>query len=381
MSINFEQLKKLRREIHADPELSGRESKTATKVLGFIRQYNPDEILTEVGGHGVIATWDSGKPGKEILFRAELDALPIEEINTFDYKSSSPGVSHKCGHDGHSTILCGLAQHLNLNRPKQGKVRLVFQPAEENGEGAKAIIADAVFNKFNPDFVFALHNLPGYPLHEVVVKDGTFTAAVNSIVINLNGKTSHAAEPELGFNPALAVSEIIKASLEMANNFPDRSDMSVVTPVFMEMGSKDYGISAGKASVHLTLRCWNDENLKKLENQIAQLSAEIALKYSLKVTFEYTQTFHANMNASAATDIVRSSAKKKKLALVERSYPFKWGEDFGLFTAQYNGCMFGLGAGVNLPALHNPDYDFPDELIESGVKIFSGIIDEILLDN
>ncbi len=380
MSVNYEQLKNLRREIHANPELSGKEINTSKKITEFLRACKPDEILTEVGGHGVIASWNSGKPGKEILFRAELDALPIKEINTFDYKSSTSGISHKCGHDGHSTILCGLAQYLAANKLKAGVVRLVFQPAEENGEGAQAILADNKFKKINPDYVFALHNLPGFPLSEVVVKEDTFTAAVNSIIINLNGKTSHAAEPEQGFNPALAVAEILKDSLSLANNFPEKKDMRVVTPVYMELGSKDYGISAGAASVHLTVRCWNDENLHRLEKNIEELSKEIAAKYSLAASFDYTQTFHANMNESSAVNLVRKSASSGKFTLVERSYPFKWGEDFGLFTARYKGCMFGLGAGENLPALHNPDYDFPDELIETGVNVFAGIIDQLNFD-
>ena len=217
-------------------------------------------------------------------------------------------------------------------------------------------------------------------MSEVVVKEDTFTAAVNSIIINLNGKTSHAAEPEQGFNPALAVAEILKDSLSLANNFPEKKDMRVVTPVYMELGSKDYGISAGAASVHLTVRCWNDENLHKLEKNIEELSKEIAAKYSLTASFDYTQTFHANMNESSAVNLVRKSASSGKFTLVERSYPFKWGEDFGLFTARYKGCMFGLGAGENLPALHNPDYDFPDELIETGVNVFAGIIDQLNLD-
>ncbi|HNQ60754.1 MAG TPA: amidohydrolase [Bacteroidia bacterium] len=379
--IDYDLLKRFRREIHAFPEISGGEKETARKVLGFLKNCSPDEIITDIGGYGIVATWDSGVEGPEIIFRAELDALPIEEINTFDYKSAINGVSHKCGHDGHSTILCGLAKYLSVNKNSKGKVRLIFQPAEENGEGAKAMLEDEKFKGVEPDFIFALHNLPGYPMSKVVVKDNTFTAAVNSIIIHLTGKTSHAAEPEHGLNPALAVAEIIQGSMALANNYPDKEDMRVITPVYMDLGTKDYGISAGVATVHLTIRCWNDEYLRKLEEDIIKLSEQISKKHKLSVKFDFTQTFHANINNSLAAEKVRKAAKKLDLSLDERQFPFKWGEDFGLFTSRFKGCMFGLGAGENMPALHNPDYDFPDELIETGVKIFIGIMHEVLLNN
>ncbi len=380
MTVDLKQLKKLRRELHSRPEISGMEKMTAERIIEFLKTCHPDDLETGIGGYGIVATWDSGKNGEEIIFRAELDALPIQETNDFDHKSIYEGKSHKCGHDGHSTILCGLAQFLSSHKLRNGKVRLLFQPAEENGEGAKAMLNHELLSSFHPDFVFAMHNLPGYPLHEVVVKENTFTAAVNSIIIHLNGKTSHAAEPEHGINPALAVSELLKESILMECNIAEREDMRVITPVYVELGEKAYGISAGRASVHLTLRCWNDENLHKLEKDIEQLALRIAKKSKLSAGFEYTQTFHANVNNAAALEKVRNAATSKGYTLNERSYPFKWGEDFGLFTSRFNGCMFGIGAGENLPALHNPDYDFPDELIDTGVQIFSGIIDHLLIE-
>jgi amidohydrolase len=256
-------------------------------------------------------------------------------------------------------------------------VSVLFQPAEENGEGAKAMLEDSKFDKHHPDYIFALHNLPAYRLHDIVVKENTFTAAVTSILIELKGRTSHAAEPEHGDNPALAIAEIIQECIALENNHADREDMKVITPVFIEMGEKAYGISAGEGSVHFTIRCWNDENLLQFQNQIEDISKRIGKTHKLNISFDYTQTFHANQNNTEATDLVRNSAKEQKLNLTERGYPFKWGEDFGLFTSKFKGCMFGLGSGETMPALHNPDYDFPDELIPTGVKIFSGIIKQI----
>lgn len=374
MSVNLNQLKELRKNLHANPELSGNEKVTSGLVVEFLKSCKPDELITGVGGYGIIATWESGNVGKEIMFRSELDALPINEINNFEYRSKNPGLSHKCGHDGHSVILCGLAQHLSNNKLTNGKVRLLFQPAEETGEGAKTITEDKKFKNIKPDLIYALHNLPGYPLNEIVIKENTFTAAVNSIIINLHGKTSHAAEPEHGINPALAVSEILKEVLLLENNHPEKEDMRVITPVYAELGEKAYGISAGEATIHLTLRCWNDENIRELEKKIEELCIIISDRYKLKIDFEYTQTFYASVNSSEAVNLLRKSVTSLGLSITERSYPFKWGEDFGLFTSKFNGCMFGLGSGIDIPELHNPDYDFPDELIETGVKIFSEII-------
>lgn len=373
MEIDYELLRDFRRTLHSHPEVSGEEKETSRRIRAFLLNTNADSIESDIGGYGIVATWDSGKPGKHLLFRADMDALPIEEENDLDYISKNKGVSHSCGHDGHSTILCGLAFFISQNRPSSGKVSLLFQPAEENGEGAKAMLADPKFKPFKPDLVFALHNLPGYPQGTVVLKKGNFTAAVNSLVINLKGKTAHAAEPENGVNPALALAEILQQSIAMENNKAAREDMRVVTPVFVELGEKAYGISAGKASIHLTLRCWNDDYLRKLEKDIEDLTIAIAERHRLKVDFDYTQTFHANVNHPEAFNVLQKAVANSGLTAIERAYPFKWGEDFGLFTNEFNGCMFGIGSGENSPALHNPDYDFPDNITPDGVRVFSEI--------
>jgi amidohydrolase len=376
--MDYKKLEKLRKELHANPEISGREEETASKILDFIRGMSPDEILTGIGGTGILATWDSGEEGPGILFRAELDALPIQELGDLPHKSKKKGVAHLCGHDGHSAILCGLAMDLSEARPGKGKIHLLFQPSEENGEGAAAVLADDKFIPIKPDYVFALHNIPGYPLHSLIVKNGSFTAAVNSIIIHLDGKTSHAAEPENGKNPASAMAEILIKSKKLENPNPESTNMRLITPVHAVLGEKAYGTSAGHAEIHFTIRCWDNDKLNLLEKEIESLASTIAGEHEIGCRYEYTQTFLANENDSHCMEIVRSSAGKMKLTVIERDYPFKWGEDFGLFTSKYRGSMFGLGAGNEQPAIHNPDYDFPDELIETGISVFSEIIRQIL---
>lgn len=369
-------LVELRHWLHANPEISGDEKNTSARVADFLRKLSPDQLITEIGGHGIMAMFNSGNPGPTVLFRADMDALPIPETNEFTHRSKNDGVSHKCGHDGHTTILCGLAERLSEQKTGTGKVYLLFQPAEETGEGAAKIEQDPKFD-INPDYVFALHNLPGYESGHIIVRDGLFSAAVNSMVIKLTGKTAHAAEPEFGFNPANAISEIISFANELNHNVPADENFQLVTPVHINMGSMAYGISAGEAELHYTLRCWNNENLRKLETLLIDRSGSIAAAHGLQCTREFTQTFFANNNNPEANDLVRLSATQNNMVIEEKSTPFKWAEDFGYFTSKYPGCMFGLGAGKDQPALHNPDYDFPDSIISSGINIFHSIIKNI----
>lgn len=370
----LDQLIQLRRHIHQYPEISGEEVKTAAAVVAFFKDLKYTHIETQVGGTGVLVTFDSGKAGKSLLFRAELDGLPIQEVNDMAHKSVYEGKGHQCGHDGHLTMLVGVGAWLSENPPKSGKVHLIFQPAEENGEGAKAVMNDERFKALKFDEVYALHNLPGYPLGQIVVKENSFTAAVNSIIIKIKGKTSHAAEPEKGLNPSLAVAEILSGLEAFQNNDPQLADFRLITPVYVTMGSQDYGISAGDAEIHLTLRSWTNEGLAELEQLVIQLADEVCKAHHLTFDHEFLAHFYANENHKSCVDAVRNAAETAQLNLLEQSFPFKWGEDFGIITTQFKGCMFGLGSGENQPALHNPDYDFPDALIPKGIAIFTTLI-------
>lgn len=359
-----------RREVHQQAELSGLEVVTAKKVAEQLRLMEV-EVHEEIGGTGVLALFRSPKEGPQLMFRTELDALPIQEVNTFAHRSTTEGVSHKCGHDGHLTILMALAARLRQSPPASGTVALLFQPAEETGEGAAAVLADPRFHQLlQPQQVYALHNLPGYPMGHIVIRNGSFTAAVVSRIYRFLGKTAHAAEPEHGFNPARALSQAVEAALEQSRNHPDADQFSVVTPVHMNLGSKDYGISAGAGELHLTLRCWTQQDLDQLVVDLDRAMQQIAHRENLQLQTESLHPFHANENSDEAVQQLREAVSALHLPTAPRAYPFKWGEDFGLFTQRYSGAMFGLGSGENCPALHNPDYDFPDELIDPASALF-----------
>lgn len=366
----------LRRYLHQHPEVSCQEKESSGYIKDKLKDCHPDELL-EFEHYGLAAIYKGKKEGKRILIRGDFDALPIEEINEFEYQSQNPGVSHKCGHDGHTAILYALARRLSKSRPEQGDAILLFQPAEENGEGARGVINDLKFKDLAPDHAVALHNLPGYPLHSVVWKVGTFTAAANSIIIKLKGKTSHAAEPELGLNPAEAMAEITQKFIAL--NIPDlkNGNFRIATPVYMTLGEKSYGVSAGYGELHFTLRAWSNDVIWDFEDKCEKIAKEVAERYSLKTETEWTQSFFANQNDQKVINAVEKIAKNNNLETIERETPFKWGEDFGIFTEKFPGAMFGLGSGKDCPALHNPDYDFPDDLIKTGMTIFYDLIGEL----
>lgn len=372
--MTYSDIAAYRKRFHQHPEISGQESWTSSKVLEILEQFSPTKITSSIGGYGIIAEYDSGNPGKTRLFRAELDALPIHEINTFEHRSLIDGKGHKCGHDGHLSCLLGLAKTLQNDPPKTGKVLLLFQPAEENGEGAKAMLADDAFNSFKPDFVVAYHNLPGYPLGQIVTKKGSFTASVISIIYRLDGISAHAAEPEHGTNPSLAISKILQQALHLEKNDIQHPSFNVITPIHITVGNKDYGISAHSGELHLTVRTWTQEELDHLIQQLNELAQKKAIEHNLELTIQYTQHFHANKCDDQVVELVQKATSDLDYNQTERTYPFKWGEDFGLFTQQFPGAMFGIGSGEECPALHNPDYDFPDELIPIASTLFHQIV-------
>lgn len=371
----------LRKELHTNPELSGFEFETAKRMKQFLAQNQPSEIIENLGGTGLAAVYKFSNTGKTIVIRCELDALPIQEVNDFEHQSKTQGVSHKCGHDGHMAIVSGLGFWLKEQKFNSGKVVLLFQPAEENGEGAHKIVTDEKFENLNIDYVFALHNIPKEPMHSIIAIQKGFSAEVQSFVIKVKGKESHAAEPENGINPALAISKIIAeiANLEVVNL--EDENFTIMTPVHVSMGQKSYGISPANGELHYTLRAWDNLKMEAVKSKIVNAVATISAQYQLEHAIEWIEYFPASINDKECNDYVIKAAAVNSYKLTQKPHPFKFGEDFGWYAKEYKTAMFGLGAGIETPALHNADYDFPDELIETGITMFQDIIGTILNKN
>ena len=374
----MEILTQLRKIVHQHPELSGSEANTAQRIQSFIEEHHPTTILENLGGHGFAAIYEFSSDGPTVAIRCELDALPIEEENVFEHKSTIEGVSHKCGHDGHMTIVAGLIFWLKEQTFKHGKVILLFQAAEETGKGAYQMVQDPRFSQLKIDYLFALHNIPREAMHSVIVMNEGFSAEVQSFSIQLTGKESHASQPEHGINPALAVSEIIVELDALNISDPHKKDFAVLTPVFMNLGQKAYGVSPAKGEIHYTIRTWSTEMMEQLRANIESRIHAICTKKRLLAQFDWFEHFPASKNDATCNNLIRKAAKANEFSVIERPYPFRFGEDFGWFSKDYKTAMFGLGSGINTPPLHNANYDFPDALIPTGVKMFVNMIRLIL---
>ncbi|MBW6499579.1 MAG: amidohydrolase [Bacteroidales bacterium] len=368
------QLVELRKTLHRHPELSGKEAQTASRIKKFLKETKPDQLIEKLGGNGLLALFDSGQPGAELLLRCDTDALPIQEVNDFAHRSENDGVAHKCGHDGHTAILAGVAALLGRHRPKTGRVALLFQPDEETGRGAEKVLHDEAFAALNPDMVFALHNLPGFDEKAVVVKKGSFASASKGMIITLKGKSSHAAHPEQGNSPVKVVTGLLDGLPNIPNMKESFEDFCLVTIIHAHLGEKAFGTSPGDAVVMATLRSYLDDDMEKLTAMAEYLVDHLCRKYDIASEIHYTEVFPATVSDPEALELVKNAARQNQSQLLEIDEPFRWSEDFGHFTMQYPGALFGLGAGKDHPGLHNNHYDFNDNIIETGVNIFMNII-------
>lgn len=367
-----------RRELHRFPEVSGEERETARRMRDFLAPLSPDRIVEHLGGHGLAVIFDSGHEGPTLLIRSELDALPIEELTGLPHRSTVPGKGHLCGHDGHSTILAALALELSRNRPKRGRVVLLYQPAEEDGSGAAAVIADPRFPEIRPDFAFSLHNLPGMPLGHVALKAGPVNCASRGMMIRLSGKTAHASQPETGLSPMSAISTLMPALTALSHSMPPDPAFRMATVTHARLGEPAFGIAPGEAEIRVTLRTLTDDQMADLVQQAEALAHTAAVDHGLALEITWHDVFHHCENAPEAVALLQAALEAEAVTFDEGDLPMRGSEDFGRFREHAPSAMFFLGSGEHHPALHNPDYDFPDDLIAVGSRIFMRTIRNIL---
>lgn len=378
MSIDYQRLSAYRQYLHSIAELSGKEVNTAAFIKKQLLELNPDELYDNVGGNGILAVFDSGISGAKVCFRADLDALPIEETNTFDYVSANKGISHKCGHDGHSIILLGLAQWLKANPIMwKGKVILLFQPGEETAIGAKAVLQDANFTKLAPDCIIGFHNLPGFSLGSLILRKGVFASASKGLKIKLIGKTSHAAHPENGNSPLLAMIGIIQSLCDLPHSKIGFDKAALVTIIHARLGEEAFGTSPGEAEIMATYRAHDDKTLELLTEATESITAAIATTHNLRYELQWVEEFVSTVNDDNVFDHLQSAFSDGSISMVYPESPFAWSEDFSFYCQHYPSCFFGIGAGEDHPQLHNPDYDFPDQLIKPGIEYLAKILMEI----
>lgn len=371
--MDFENLQKiigLRHKLHQNAELSGKEEKTQRILQEFLAENTSLKIVQKNGWFYAIKK-GSGKKSP-VAFRADMDALPIPESLALPYVSQNPGVSHKCGHDGHMAALCGFACELEKIAPENlvRDIYLVFQPAEEIGAGAK-ICAEEIF-KLGVREVYAYHNLPGYKEGSVVYRPGETQPASEGFSIFIKGRESHAAYPEQGANPGILLSELIK----YAANLPQiiNSDgMCLCTLVYANLGSKNMGISAGNAVLTCTLRAEKEDDMFKMENLLKKMAENLA-KSQFQLSYQVDDYFPGTKNTELALKKVLQSAKNLGLVTICQEKMWRASEDFGYYTKKMDGAIFYLGDGENYPDLHTVNYDFNDKILENAVNMFLGIL-------
>lgn len=371
------ELTDFRHGLHRMPEVSGEEARTAEEVVRFLGSARPDRIVTGLGGHGVAAVFESGEPGPTVMFRCELDALPIEELSDLPYRSRIPGTGHLCGHDGHMAILAALARGLRRDPPKQGRAVLLFQPAEENGAGAAAVLADPEFAQIEPDYAFALHNMPGLPLGFAALSEGPANCASRGMRIVLIGKTSHASVPEAGLSPMQAMATLMPALSALGSGGRLDERYRLVTITHARMGEAAFGIAPGHGEIWATLRTLRDGQMDALCGEAERIARDTAERMGLAIDISYHDVFHHCDNDAEAVAILRQAFDAEHI-LHGESEPMRGSEDFGLFGRKAKAAMFLFGSGEGSAQLHNPDFDFPDALIEPGARIFMRVARNLL---
>lgn len=367
----------LRQRLHRQPEISGQEAATAALIAGVLTGAGVPQVLTGLGGHGVAGIVTGAAPGPTVMIRAELDALPIAETGQMPWRSEVAGKGHLCGHDGHMTILAGLAARLMRQPPARGRVVLLFQPAEEDGSGAAAVMADPRFAAISPDHAFSLHNLPGLPLGVAVLEEGAANCASVGMRMRFLGRTSHAAEPDKALSPARALAALIPALEALGPGGALDADFRLVTLTHMRMGVPAFGITPGEGELWATLRCLTDDRMAALKQAAVTTARTAAEAAGLGLEITWHDDFAASRNDPEATAHLRAALAAEGIARIPGE-PMRASEDFGRFGAVARSAMFWFGAGEDHPPLHAPDYDFPDALIEPGIRAFARVIHDLL---
>ncbi|MEN1761101.1 amidohydrolase [Anoxynatronum sibiricum] len=365
---NLTLVKTLRHELHKHPEPSNEETWTKNHLIQFLNTHTQLDIKDR--GRWFYAIYRGKNPHGNVAFRADFDAILMNENLDIPHASRKPGVAHKCGHDGHAASLAGLALEID-QLGADHNVFFLFQHAEETGDGAAECVA--FINEEDIDEIFAFHNWSEAPKHAVMVIDGTAHFASRGMTIHLEGVPTHASQPEYGRNPAYAVARLISALPELTS--PDHNKgLVLATVIQVAVGERAFGIAASKGDLLLTIRAQYEEELDRLQNELEKLAEQFAKEEGLKVSFSYNDVFPVTSNHAESTEKVRQVCKKQGRQLIEMEMGFRGSEDFGHYLKQTKGAIFYVGNGEHHPPLHTYEYDFPDDIIETVVSLFKGLV-------
>lgn len=367
----------LRHDFHRHPELSTKERRTAGRIAVLLAEWGY-EVATGIGGQGIVATLRNGTADRVVGIRADFDALPIAEATGLAYASENAGVMHACGHDGHTTILLAAARALAQRRKFNGTLRLIFQPAEEIGAGAQAMIRDGLFERFPVHAIFGLHNWPGVPEGVFGFVDGPAMAAVDKAVITVVGKGGHGAAPHETVDPVLAAAHVVTALQSLVSRNVDPLDAAVVTVGSIHGGTAS-NVIPDSVELQATIRSFSPDVRQLLSRRLPALAQAQATAFGADAKVNYWLGMPAVVNDSAQSQFAREVALTVFGGdhVIEHLRPRTASEDFAYFLEQRPGAFLFIGAGDG-PPLHSPNYDFNDALIAPAATYWTRLAERFL---
>ncbi|ODU60440.1 MAG: amidohydrolase [Comamonadaceae bacterium SCN 68-20] len=368
----------LRRDIHAHPELCFEEVRTADLVAEKLAQWGIPlhRGMGKTGVVGIVHGRDGGACGRGVGLRADMDALPMQEFNTFAHASKAPGKMHACGHDGHTAMLLAAAQHLASHRDFDGTVYLIFQPAEEGGGGARVMMDDGLFTQFPMEAVFGMHNWPGMPAGTMAVSPGPVMASTSEFKITIRGKGSHAAMPHMGIDPVPIACQVVQGFQAIVSRNKKPLDAGVISVTMIHAGEAS-NVVPDACELQGTVRTFTTELLDLIEHRMRQVAEHTCAAHEARCEFEFARNYPPTVNSPAEAAFARQVmvdilGEDKVLA----QEPTLGGEDFAYmlqakpgaycFIANGEGGHRDAGHGAGPCTLHNPSYDFNDALIPLG---------------
>jgi amidohydrolase len=372
-------LRAIRRDIHAHPELCFQEERTSELVANTLAQWGI-EVHRGLGKTGVVGVIE-GRPGpRAIALRADMDALPMTEHNTFAHASRFPGRMHACGHDGHTAMLLAAAQHLATHRDFAGRVVLVFQPAEEGGGGAREMIRDGLFERFPVDAIYGMHNWPGMPAGTFAIKDGPCFASSNEFKIVLRGKGCHGAMPHLGVDPVPVACQLVQAFQTILTRNVRPVETGVISVTMIQAGEAT-NVIPDTVTMQGTVRTFTTDTLDLIEARMRELTQHTAAAFGATAEFEFHRNYPPTVNHRMETEFARQVMIDTVGAERVQSFePTMGAEDFSYFLQAKPGAYFVIGNGdgthregghgLGPCTLHNPSYDFNDQLIPVGATLW-----------
>jgi amidohydrolase len=370
-----------RRDIHAHPELGFEENRTADFVAEKLEEFGI-QVFRGIGKTGVVGVLKVGNETKSVGLRADMDALPILERNTFDHRSTNSGTMHACGHDGHTTMLLAAAKYLAETQDFQGQVNFIFQPAEEGIGGAKAMIEDGLFDQFPCDSLYAMHNAPGLPLGKFGATPGVRTAAGAFFDIEITGQGSHGAFPDQGVDPVLIAGELITALQSIVSRNAKPTETAVVSITQVHAGDA-YNVIPGKATLAGTVRTFSMELMQKIEKRTETIVSGVCTAHGATGAVDFRTIFHPVVNDKEASELAAEVCDDLvgQDKVIRNSAPGTGSEDFSFMAEQVPGCYLNLGNGEDSYPLHNHDYDFNDKALVYGASFFARVVEKTLQAN